>query len=75
MEKREEYNYRLYEELHCPFCGSTDINDRVESFNYEAGFWGAFFLHILGGLLFGFCSRKRTECRCNRCGGVFSFYL
>ena len=37
-------------------------------------FWGAFFLHILGGLLFGFCSRKRTECRCNRCGGEFSFY-
>ena len=25
MEEWKEYNWRLYDELHCPFCGSTDI--------------------------------------------------
>lgn len=69
----EEYNYRLYDELHCPYCGSTDIYTSTEIFNYKAGFWGGFFLHF-GILLFGFLCRKRTKCYCNRCGGEFSFY-
>ena len=43
MEEWREYNYRLYDELHCPFCGSTDITDWKESFNHRAAFWGVFF--------------------------------
>lgn len=70
----EEYNYRLYDELHCPYCGSTDIDTSTETFNYKAGFWGGFFLHFFGILLFGFLCRKRIKCYCNRCGGEFSFY-
>lgn len=63
----------MYDELHCPFCGSTDIYDSVETFNYKAAFWGYFFLYIIG-ILFGFFCRKRIECHCNNCGGEFSFY-
>ena len=31
MEGWKEYNYRMYEHLHCPFCGSTDIDESRES--------------------------------------------
>ena len=64
----------MYDLLHCPFCGSTDIDDWQEDFNHRAAFWGMFFLHFLGGLIFGLLCRKRTMCRCRRCGGEFSFY-
>ena len=64
----------MYEDLHCPFCGSIDIYTSTETFNYKAGFWGGFFMHAFGALLFGFCCRKRTECHCNSCGNEFSFY-
>lgn len=63
----------MYEDLHCPFCGSTDIYDSREFFNYKAAFWGIIFLHAFG-LFFGFFCRKRTNCRCSECGGEFSFY-
>ena len=63
----------MYEVLHCPFCGSTDISEREESFNYKAAFWAALFIHIWG-VLFGFFCRKRTICTCNECGNEFSFY-
>lgn len=74
MEEWKEYNWRLYDELHCPFCGSTDITDWKEDFNHRAAFWGTFFLHIIGGIIFGLLCRKRTKCHCNRCGNEFSFY-
>ena len=64
----------MYEDIHCPFCGSTDIFYYGESFNYKAAFWGGIFLHIIGALIFGFACRKRTECLCNECGEKFSFY-
>lgn len=64
----------VYEYVHCPFCGETDITLTTETFNYKAGFWGGFFLHWLGGLLFGFLCRKRTECFCHNCGSRFSYY-
>lgn len=64
----------MYEELHCPFCGSTDIYDSEESFNYKAAFWGMFFMHFIGGVIFGLLCRKRKECHCNECGNDFSFY-
>ncbi len=64
----------MYDELHCPFCGSTNIYDCRESFNYKAAFWGLFFFYIVGGLLFGLVCRKRIECHCNECGSDFSFY-
>ncbi len=73
MAEWKEYNYKLYDELHCPFCGSTDITDWKEDFNHRAAFWGVLFLH-LWGILFGCFCRKRTMCRCNRCGNEFSFY-
>ena len=73
MEGWKEYNYRLYEELHCPFCGSTEITTWKEGFNHRAAFWGVIFLHIWG-ILFGCFCRKRTLCRCNRCSNEFSFY-
>ena len=63
----------MYEDLHCPFCGSTDISDRRESFNYEAAFWAALFIHIWA-FLFGFFCHKRTICRCNDCGNEFLIY-
>jgi len=63
----------MYDELHCPFCGSTDIYDSQESYNYKAAFWGVVFLHAFG-ILFGWFCRKRTECHCNDCGNEFSFY-
>ena len=62
-----------YEHIHCPFCGSVEIEGEEETFNYKAGFWGILFLHFLG-LLFGFFCRKRVNCRCRNCGGEFSFY-
>ena len=31
----------VYEYVHCPFCGDTQITLTRESFNYKAGFWGA----------------------------------
>lgn len=64
----------VYEYVHCPFCGETDITLETESFNYKAGFWGGFFLHWVGGLLFGLLCRKRTECHCHNCGSIFSYY-
>ena len=46
---------KMYELLHCPFCGSTDISDRKEDFNFRAAFWACLFIHI-SGVLFGcFC--------------------
>ena len=35
MEKWEEHNYSLYDELHCPFCGSTDITTQEVNDNNE----------------------------------------
>ncbi len=63
----------VYEYVHCPFCGETDLMYATETFNYKAGFWGAIFLHWIGGLIFGFLGHKRIECLCNNCGGQFSF--
>ena len=63
----------MYEYLHCPFCGSTDLECCKENFNYKAAFWGALFLHIWG-ILFGVFCRKRTICNCNNCGNKFSYY-
>lgn len=62
-----------YDELHCPFCGSTDIQDYQESYNYKAAFWGIVFIHAIG-IILGWLCRKRTICHCNQCGGEFSFY-
>ena len=42
----------MYEELHCPFCGSTEISVNKETYNYKAGFWGLIFLNAIGMLLF-----------------------
>ena len=69
----EARKVRIYEELHCPFCGSTYIDYKNESFNYKAAFWAVLFLHVWG-LLFGFFCRKRTECYCQDCGSQFSYY-
>lgn len=63
----------MYEYIHCPFCGSTNIHCSKESFNHRAAFWGAIFLH-LWGILFGFLCRKRTICHCHECGNEFSYY-
>lgn len=63
-----------YEYVHCPFCGSTDITETKEGYNYKAGFWGLIFLNAFGLLLFGFLCRKRTICHCNECGSRFSYY-
>lgn len=63
----------MYAEIHCPFCGSTDINSARESFNYKAAFWAVLFIH-LWGVLFGLLCRKRTMCHCVDCGNEFSFY-
>lgn len=35
MVEWKEYNYRMYDELHCPFCGSTDIQFDREGFSRE----------------------------------------
>ena len=64
----------VYEYVHCPFCGDTDITLSTETFNFKAGFWGGFFMHAIGALIFGFLCRKRTECHCNNCGSRFSYY-
>lgn len=64
----------VYEDIHCPFCGSTDVSQTNESFNYKSGFWGLFFLSWIGALIFGFLCRTRIECICHECGGKFSFY-
>ena len=64
----------MYEELHCPFCGSTEISVSTETYNYKAGFWGLIFLNAIGMLLFGFLCRKRNECFCHHCGNEFSYY-
>ena len=63
----------LYEYVHCPFCGSSDVENRREKFNYKAAFWAILFLP-LWGLLFGAFCRKRTICHCNNCDNEFSFY-
>lgn len=60
----------MYELIHCPFCGSTEIAYWKEHFNYKAAFWGTLFLSIWG-LLFGFFCRKRTKCKCGDCGCEF----
>ena len=65
--------FKMYELIHCPFCGSTDISERREDFNYKAAFWGVFFAHAAGAL-FGFFCRKRTICTCNDCYNEFEFY-
>lgn len=70
----EPRKVQVYEELHCPFCGSTEIIPSKENFNYKAGFWGVIFLHVFGLLIFGFGCRKRIECDCQYCGSRFSFY-
>lgn len=63
----------MYDELHCPFCGSPEITYKSEGFNHRAAFWAVLFLHAWG-ILFGLFCRKRTMCICRRCGGEFSFY-
>lgn len=63
----------MHDELHCPFCGSTDISYRKEDFNFKAAFWACLFLS-LWGLIFGWCCRKRIVCRCEDCENEFSFY-
>lgn len=73
MEEPRENEYIIYEEVHCPFCGSTDIDGSSESFNFKAAFWGTLFLSIWG-VVFGWLCRKRTNCYCHRCGREFSFY-
>lgn len=65
---------QVYEELHCPFCGSTEIYCEEEDYNYKAGFWGGVFLNLIGALLCGFFCRKRTIAHCNYCGSNFSYY-
>ena len=64
----------MYNELHCPFCGSTDICSWKEGFNHRAAFWGMFFMHLFGGIFFGLLCRKRTICECQDCGSRFSYY-
>lgn len=64
----------MYDELHCPFCGSPEITYWREDFNHRAAFWAFIFLHLIGAIIFGLLCRKRTKCRCRRCGGEFSFY-
>ena len=63
----------MYKEIHCPFCGSTDIYEYEEGFNYKAAFWGVLFMHFFG-IIFGLLCRKRTICYCEECGSEFSFY-
>ena len=59
MAEWKEYNYKLYDELHCPFCGSTDITDWKEGFNHRAAFWGVLFLHFWVYSLAVFVVRER----------------
>lgn len=35
---------KMYELLHSPFCGSTDISDRKEDLNFRAAFWACLFI-------------------------------
>ena len=71
---KEARRVMVHEIVHCPFCGETEITLRKESFNYKAGFWGGFFLHLLGMLIFGLLCRKRTIAHCHNCGSEFSYY-
>ena len=64
----------FYNEIHCPFCGSTNLSGWRESFNHRAAFWAFFFLHFIGAIIFGLLCRKRTICHCNDCDSEFSFY-
>lgn len=64
----------MYDELHCPFCGSTNIYDRKEDFNFEAAFWWMIFFHLLGGFLAGLLSHKKVKCHYNDCGCDFILY-
>lgn len=73
MTKNSIGDMNIYDEIHCPFCGSTKIYYRKEGFNYKAAFWGTLFLS-LWGLLFGIFCRKRMKCECMDCGGEFSYY-
>ena len=50
---------KMYELLHCPFCGSTEISDRKENFNFRADFWACLFIYIWGVLLAAFAGSKR----------------
>ena len=63
----------MYNEIHCPFCGSADIYEYEEDFSYKAAFWGVLFLHIFG-IIFGLLCRKQIMCYCEECGNEFSFY-
>lgn len=59
--------------LHCPFCQSDEVTSWEEDFNHETGFWGQLLLNM--GIFTGwFTSHKQTKCKCNKCGGEFSFY-
>jgi hypothetical protein len=70
---RLQQEKNMYEEIHCPFCGGTNITCSKEGFNFKAAFWGALFLS-LWGILFGVFCRKRTKCKCSDCGREFSYY-
>jgi len=63
----------MYELIHCPFCGSTDIEERREGFNYKAAFWGLLFIHAFG-ILFGWFCRKRSICTCHECNNKFEYF-
>lgn len=60
----------MYNELHCPICGSTNIIQGEESFNYKAALIAILFLH-LWGLLFGWFGHKRTTGSCSDCNYTF----
>lgn len=61
----------MYDEIHCPFCGSTKIFEQEEDFNYEKGFWWGIFCGPVVGYLAGKYSDKRTEYYCQNCGRKF----
>ena len=35
----------MYKEIHCPFCGSTDIYEYEEGFNYKKWYCGHFHIN------------------------------
>ena len=61
----------MYDEIHCPLCGSTEIFEDEERFNYKSGFWGSFIGDIGLGFLFGMFGSKNIEYHCQECGCNF----
>lgn len=61
----------MYDEVHCPLCGSTEIFDKEEELNYESSFWWSILGGVGLGFLVGWFGSKNSEYYCQKCGCKF----